>query len=123
MTRTKLLYIDDDDDIREVAAMALELDPGFEIMACASGSEALDAAPGWAPDLILLDVMMPGMDGPETLAALRADLRTQAIPIVFITARTQTQEVARLMSLGAAGVIAKPFEPMDLASVARSYLA
>lgn len=123
MSQTKVLYIDDDDDIREVAAMSLELDPGFEIMTCASGSEALDAAPGWAPDLILLDVMMPGMDGPETLAALRADMRTQAIPIVFITARTQTQEVARLMSLGAAGVIAKPFEPMDLASVARSYLA
>lgn len=123
MPKTKVLYVDDEDDIREVAAMSLELDPDFEIRTCASGPEALDTAPGWSPDLILLDVMMPGMDGPETLAALRSDTRTQGIPIVFITARTQTSEVARFMALGAAGVIAKPFEPMDLAALARSYLA
>ncbi len=122
----RILYVDDEADIREVATMSLELDPEIEVRACGSGQEALDAVEHWKPDLVLLDVMMPVMDGPETLARLRrADLRSVAggaVPIVFITARSQDSEVERLKSLGAAGVIAKPFDPMQLAEQVRSFL-
>lgn len=120
---TRILYVDDDPDIREVAVMALELDGGLEVRACASGAEALAQAPIFKPALILLDVMMPKMDGPSTLAGLRADPRTSDIAVVFITARTQTAEVERLKTLGALGVIPKPFDPMTLANQARAFLA
>jgi CheY-like chemotaxis protein len=123
MSKTRILYVDDEADIREIAAMSLALDDSFDVRPCASGTEALQVAPEWQPGLILLDVMMPGKDGPETLAGLRADPRTAAIPVVFITARTQSYEVHRFLSLGAAGVIAKPFDPMTLAAQARQYLA
>jgi len=120
---TRILYVDDDSDIREVALMALELDGGLEVRACASGADALVEAPIFKPALILLDVMMPQMDGPTTLAGLRADPRTADIAVVFITARTQTAEVERLKTLGALGVIPKPFDPMTLADQARAFLA
>ncbi len=120
---TRILYVDDDPDIREVALMALELDGALEVRACASGADALQVAPDYLPALILLDVMMPQMDGPTTLAHLRADPRTAAIPVVFITARTQSAEVAQLRQLGALGVIPKPFDPMALADQARAFLA
>lgn len=119
----RILYVDDEADIREVAVMALELDRELDVRACASGAEALAVAPGWAPDLILLDVMMPGMDGPTTLTALRERPETSGTPIVFITARTQAHEVERFLGLGAAGVIGKPFDPMTLARQARAYLS
>jgi CheY-like chemotaxis protein len=119
---TRILYVDDEDDIREVAAMALELDPGLEVRTCSSGFEALDVAAEWHPQLILLDVMMPSMDGPSTLAKLRAQEPTAAIPVVFITARTQAQEVEKFKEMGVKGVIAKPFDPMSLATQARTYL-
>lgn len=122
MAKTRILYVDDEADIREIAAISLALDDSFEVRTCASGSEALRVAPEWQPALILLDVMMPGMDGPNTLAALRTEPRTADIPVVFITARTQSYEVQRFLSLGAAGVIAKPFDPMTLASQAGHYL-
>lgn len=118
----RVLYVDDEPDIREVAAMAIELDPALEVRTCESGEEALAIAPAWHPDLILLDVMMPEMDGPATLAALRADDATAAIPVVFITARTQAHEAERFIGLGAAGVIAKPFDPMTLAGTVQGYL-
>lgn len=118
----RILYVDDEPDIREIAAMALGLDPELDVRTCESGEEALDVAPEWRPDLILLDVMMPRMDGPATLAALRANDATANIPVVFITARTQTQEVEGFRSIGAHGVIAKPFDPMGLAAVVRGYL-
>ena len=111
----RILYVDDDDDIREIALMALELASEFEVRACASGQEALREAAAWRPDLILLDVMMPEMDGPETLRRLAASQETAAIPVVFITARTQTHEVQRYLEIGAVGIIAKPFDPMALA--------
>ena len=120
---TRILYVDDDPDIRDVAVMALELDGELDVRGCASGAEALAEAPGFQPALILLDVMMPQMDGPTTLAGLRADPRTADIPVVFITARTQTAEVAQLTKLGALGVIPKPFDPMTLAGQARAFLA
>lgn len=118
---TKILYIDDEADIREVAQMSLELDPSFEVRTCDSGSAGLAMAAEWAPDLILLDVMMPAMDGPTTLAKLREEAATANIPVVFITARTQSREVDQLKELGASGVIAKPFDPMRLASQVREY--
>lgn len=120
---TRLLYVDDEDDIREVAAMALGLDPDFEVRSCASGAEMLSLVPEWRPDLILLDVMMPSMDGPTAFGRLRAQPETADISVVFITARTQPQEVAALKASGAAGVIAKPFDPMRLAADVRGYLA
>lgn len=119
----RILYVDDDDDIREIAQMSLELDPDLEVRLCSSGAEAIDAVASWTPDLVLLDVMMPGMDGPEALARLRDDASSAAIPVVFITARSQEKEVERLKALGAAGVIAKPFDPMTLAKQAREYLS
>ena len=112
----KILYVDDADDIREIAQISLELEPGFEVCLCSSGAQALDKAAVWQPDLILLDVMMPEMDGPETLRRLAADDQTAAIPVAFITARTQTHQVERYRTMGAVAVIAKPFDPMKLAS-------
>ncbi len=119
---TRILYVDDEADIREVAELSLALEPDFEVRSCASGPEALVLAPSWRPDLILLDVMMPGMDGPAVLKELRGLAETAATPIIFITARTQQQEVAQLRALGAAGVIAKPFDPMTLGRQVRALL-
>lgn len=118
----RILYVDDEGDIREVAAMALELDPELEVRTCESGAEALGVAAEWQPRLILLDVMMPGMDGPTTLAKLRERPETGDIPVVFITARTQAQEVEGFKALGAKGVIPKPFDPMSLAAKVREHL-
>lgn len=120
---TRILYVDDEDDIREVAVMSLELDPEFEVRSCSSGADMLVVAYDWKPELILLDVMMPAMDGPTAFRQLRRQPGGADIPVVFITARTQPQEVAELKTLGAAGVIAKPFDPMSLASSVREYLA
>ena len=122
MEAFRVLYVDDEADIREVAAISLALDPALDVRVCASGQEALSEAAAWQPDLILLDLMMPDMDGAETMARLRAADRTAAIPVVFVTARTQQHEIERLLSLGAMGVIAKPFDPMELAPQARRYL-
>ena len=119
---TRILYVDDEADIREVAELALSLDPDFEVRSCASGEEALRVAPDWQPDLILLDVMMPFMDGPTTLSGLRQDPATADMPVVFITARTQAEEVQRFKAIGGAGVIPKPFDPMKLAEAVRQYL-
>ena len=119
---TRILYIDDEADIREIAQMALELDPDLEVRTCASGPEGIEAAAAWMPALILLDVMMPGMDGPAVFAALRDRPETRDIPVVFITARTQAQEVAGFVALGALGVLAKPFDPMMLADEVRAFL-
>lgn len=122
MTQTRILYVDDEDDIREVATMALELDADFAVRTCASGAESLPVAAEWRPDIILLDVMMPHMDGPTTLARLRENPATADIPVVFITARTQTTEVEQFLALGACGVLAKPFDPMTLGDAVRAYL-
>jgi CheY-like chemotaxis protein len=118
----RVLYVDDEDDIREVAAMSLELDPDFEVQTCASGEQAIAAATASPPGVILLDVMMPGLDGPETLALLQADPRTSRVPVIFITARTQAGDVRRLIRLGAIGHIAKPFDPLALAGQVRTLL-
>ncbi|MFC4350345.1 response regulator [Fodinicurvata halophila] len=116
----KLLCVDDESDIREIAALSLELDAGFTVKSCASGQEALEALPEFAPDMVLLDVMMPDMDGPATLERLRQLPEGRTVPVVFITAKAQRQEVEYFLSLGAVGVIAKPFDPMTLADQVRS---
>jgi len=125
MTHLKLLYVDDEPDIREVAAFAFELDPGIELRAHASGAAALDALErdGWRPQVILLDVMMPDMDGPTTLERIREVAGLETTPAIFITARAQPQERAAFIARGAAGVITKPFDPMTLAADVRSILA
>jgi CheY-like chemotaxis protein len=119
---TRILYVDDEPDIREIATLSLSLDPELEIRSCASGPEALTTVDDWRPDPILLDVMMPGMNGPTTLAKLRDNPAATAIPVVFITARTQARELDRFLALGAAGIIAKPFDPMKLAETAKAFL-
>ncbi|WP_321505489.1 response regulator [Breoghania sp.] len=118
----QVLYVDDEDDIREVAALSLGLDPELEVNVCSSGLEALEKVETLMPEIILLDVMMPGMDGPETLGRLRASDAVRHIPVVFITARTQAYEIERFLSLGAVGVIAKPFDPLTLARQVRDHL-
>jgi CheY-like chemotaxis protein len=118
----RVLYVDDEEDIREVAAMSLELDPELEVRTCAGGEQALAAVSAEPVDVILLDVMMPRMDGPATLLNLRANARTRDIPVIFITARTQAADVKRLIGLGAIGHIAKPFDPLALAGQVRAIL-
>ena len=115
-----MLHIENEPDIREVVAISLGLDPGFVVRSCASGEAGLADAAQHPPDLILLDVMMPVMDGPKTLAHLRENPQTADIPVVFMTARAQTRELDRFKSLGA-GVICKPFDPMTLAASVRSH--
>ena len=113
---TRILYVEDEPDIRMVAQMALQAVGGFTVIACASGQEALDAAPGAAADLLLLDVMMPGMDGPSTLKGLRGLPATANTPVIFMTAKVQAAEVAVYKGLGALEVIPKPFDPMELSA-------
>jgi CheY-like chemotaxis protein len=122
MTPIRLLHVDDEPDIRTVVELALSLDPIFEVRSCESGADALTAAAEWQPDVMLLDVMMPVMDGPATLAQLRANPATTAIPVIFMTARAQARETERFRSLGAIGVIPKPFDPMTLAASVRSHV-
>ena len=118
----RILYVDDEADIRDIAAMSLELDTDFEVRTASSGIEALPIAAEWKPHIILLDVMMPVMDGPTCFARLREHPDSRDIPVVFITARTQAQEVEGFKALGAEGVIGKPFDPMSLAPTVRAYL-
>jgi CheY-like chemotaxis protein len=121
MIRLRVMHVEDEPDIREVVEVSLGLDPEIESRSCGSGEEALDLVLDWPPDIILLDVMMPGMDGPATLARLRDDPRTANIPVIFMTARAQTRELDTFRALGAIGVIPKPFDPMTLAASVRSY--
>src|SRR5580704_10308737 len=100
MTKVRILHIDDEPDIREVVEISLGLDPGFSTRNCASGQEALGVAADWMPDIVLLDVMMPAMDGATTLARLRENPRTVDIPVIFMTARAQSREIDRFRSLG-----------------------
>ncbi|MCB0219526.1 MAG: response regulator [Chrysiogenetes bacterium] len=109
----RILCVEDDPDIQTIARLSLERVGEFEVLICASGREALEAAPGFAPDLILLDVMMPVLDGPGTLAELRKLPACAQTPIVFVTARAQEHDVHYYRKLGAVDVINKPFDPMS----------
>jgi len=112
----RILCTEDDADIRAIVQLALGMVGGFEVHLCASGQQAIAEAPGFAPDLILLDVMMPGMDGAETLRRLRALPGLENTPVVFMTAKVQPAEIAHFRDIGALDVIAKPFDPMTLAA-------
>ena len=112
----KILLVEDEPDIQAVAKVALESVGGFCVEICNSGEEAVRQAPGIAPDLILLDVMMPGLDGFSTLKALREIPAVAEVPVIFMTAKVQASEVAQYKAMGALDVIAKPFDPMTLAS-------
>ena len=119
----KILHVDDEPDIREVAALSLEMDADVEVRSAASGDEALEVlGAGLRPDVILLDVMMPRLDGPGTLAQLRTLPGLEATPVIFMTARAQAHEHGRFIDLGAIGVIVKPFDPMTLARQVRDLL-
>jgi two-component system OmpR family response regulator len=115
----RVLYVEDDPDIRAVGVFALGLG-GITVRSCASGDEAVAVATTFSPQLILLDVMMPGMDGPATLEALRALDATVATPVVFMTAKVQPAQVAVYREMGAVEVIPKPFDPMTLAADLRT---
>ena len=119
-TLQRVMYVEDEPDIQAVAKLALELVGGFTVKVCSSGEEALREAEGFAPELILLDVMMPGMDGPTTLQALRGLPSLATVPVAFMTAKVQPAEVAHYKTLGARDVIPKPFDPMTLASQVRA---
>jgi len=114
-----VLCVDDEDDIREIVQLCLELDGGFVIDACRSGAETIAILEKSRPDLVLLDVMMPGMDGPATLAALRKTAHGRGVPVIFMTARIREQEIAHYLELGAASVVPKPFDPASLAGDVR----
>ena len=115
----RILLVDDEADIRQVARLALEALGGFDVRECASGLAAPAAVAEHEPQLILMDVMMPGQDGMETLKVLRATQGLPQVPVVFMTAKVQPREVATFRSLGALDVIAKPFDPMTLAQTVR----
>ncbi|TCV84163.1 response regulator [Sulfurirhabdus autotrophica] len=115
----RILYVEDEPDIQAVAKLALEALGGFEVQVCSSGKEALESVLAFSPDLILLDVMMPGMDGPTTLKAMRELPELRQTPVVFMTAKVQPQEIQEYTRLGAIDVIPKPFDPMTLADVVK----
>jgi two-component system, OmpR family, response regulator len=121
----KILIVEDDDNIRMIAGMCLEED--WRVFQADSGLKAIEVALESKPDVILLDVMMPGMDGVETLARLREQRGLEQTPIIFMTAKVQTHEMECYVNLGAAGVIAKPFEPLSLSrqikQITAQYLA
>ena len=120
--RMRILCVDDDPDIRTIAVMALGLDPAMEVRSASSGVEAmalLDAG-DWRPDVVLLDVMMPGMDGPTVLATIRSRGYGNALPVIFMTARARKADVDAYRDLGAIGVIVKPFDPLALAGEVRA---
>lgn len=115
----RVLYIEDEPDIRAVAEIALRQVGGLELECCANGPAGLEALTRFAPQLVLLDVMMPGMDGPTVLTNIRENTAFKHTPIVFITAKVQAAEVEDLMKLGAFAVITKPFSPMEIAEQLR----
>ncbi|MGV8920119.1 MAG: response regulator [Pseudomonas sp.] len=114
-TLSRILHVEDDHCIQAVAKVALETVGGFKVLTCESGRQALEQVQDFAPELILLDVMMPDMDGPETLKLLAGLVDLQKIPVVFMTAKVQLKEIEFYRSLGARDVIVKPFDPMLLA--------
>ncbi|WP_417493167.1 response regulator [Maricaulis sp.] len=115
----RILYVEDVASIATVAVMVLEDLGGFEVRHFLSGQAALDALPDFAPQLLLLDVMMPGMDGPETLRRIRELPEGRGLPAIFMTAKAQVHEQDEYIAMGALGVIVKPFEPISLSDTIR----
>jgi len=110
----KILYAEDEPDIQSIAQMALEMMGGYTLKLCQNGQQAVEVAEEFAPDLILLDVMMPTMDGPTALREMRKIPSLANTPVIFMTAKVQHQEIENYKALGAIDVIAKPFDPMTL---------
>lgn len=116
MNKKRILLIDDEETIREVVQLGIEIQAGWQVVSASSGLEGINLAEDRQPDAILLDVMMPDMDGISTLSNLKANAKTRSIPVIFLTAKTQTTEKNNLQSLGVVDVITKPFNSMTLAS-------
>jgi CheY-like chemotaxis protein len=117
----RVMCVEDDADIRMILEFSLGSVGGYEVLACTGGRDALAKAASFRPDLVLLDVMMPDLTGPETLAALRELPEMQGVPVVFITAKAMPEEVEKLLGYGATGVIVKPFDPVSLPEQIRIY--
>ena len=114
MSQKHILLVDDEEDIREVAGLSLEAVGVWRVSAASSGREGITKALAERPDAILLDVMMPGIDGPTTFGELQADPATREIPVLLLTAKAQAAELRHFEDLGVAGVLTKPFDPMSL---------
>jgi CheY-like chemotaxis protein len=112
----RILIIDDEEDIRDVAALSLETVAGWDVVVASSGAQGLARAIEHQPDAILLDVMMPGMDGPTTFRELRNNPATAKIPVLLLTAKVQASDQRRFADLGVDGVLFKPFDPMTLST-------
>lgn len=117
----KILYVEDEADIRLIVQIALEDLAGFSLKSCSSGYEAIAVAEDFQPDLILLDVMMPGLDGPATLRALRQLPGVAQVPVIFMTARIQEKELVQYKEIGIQDIVSKPFEPLTLADNLRRF--
>jgi CheY-like chemotaxis protein len=116
MSNKRILLIDDEETIREVVQVGIEIEVGWDVAIASSGLEGISIAQSQQPDAILLDVMMPDMDGIVTLSRLKADIKTREIPVILLTAKTQAAEKDQLQTLGVVDVITKPFNSMTLAS-------
>jgi len=117
----RVMLVEDDEHIAFVTIMSLEEIGGFEVKHFDGGQAALDGFDSFAPQIVLMDVMMQGMDGPETLSRLRQNPNAKNVPVVFMTAKAQTHEVKSYLEMGATGVIIKPFDPMTLSDHVRSF--
>jgi CheY-like chemotaxis protein len=117
----RVMCVEDDPDIRMILDFSLATVGGYTVRCCPGGRAALQEAPAFQPDLVLLDVMMPDMTGPETLVALRALPCMQGVPVVFMTAKAMPDELEQLLEHGATGLIVKPFDPMTLPQDIRPY--
>jgi CheY-like chemotaxis protein len=118
----KILIVDDEEDIRQIARFALSQVGSMKVLEAEDGNEGLRIAAAEAPDAILMDVLMPGLDGPATLAELRKNPGTSAIPVIFLTAHASPAELNKLKDMGAAGVLNKPFDPITLADEVEAVL-
>jgi CheY-like chemotaxis protein len=117
----RVMCVEDDPDIRMIIEFSLATLGGYQVCLCPDGRTALAQVPNFKPDLVLLDVMMPGISGPETLAALRGQVEMAGVPVVFMTAKAMPDEVEELLQYGATGVIVKPFDPVTLPQDIRIY--
>ena len=115
----RIMHVEDDTSIQDVARVALEIVGGFQVCTCSCGQDALDKFSTFSPQLVLLDVMMPGMDGPTTLKNLQQNFDLSQVPVVFMTAKVQSSEIESYKALGARDVVVKPFDPMTLSSQIR----
>lgn len=123
MSAKRILLVDDEDDIREVATISMQAVGGWEVLSARNGTEAIERALAEQPDAILLDVMMPDLDGPTTFGRLQEDPRTRDIPVILLTAKAQAADRRSFEELGVTGVLSKPFDPMALPEQVAELLA